>query len=413
MLVADENANPYFKELCDAAKEIAELKAQISRLEKVIDGVLAQHLAGQEPNQVATTAPDALIHVADLEADHSEFDSDDFDSDDHGEEVIDPDAKISLTEERDPQSDHDVVADIAGNQEPDLKSEDVADHEALAASEDNVDTSPRRGSLPRALRSLICRPLKSTSSAPDDLTLIKGIDCATALELAAHGLSGFQNIADLDAERIEDLRTTVTGVDRLHKEVWIEQAAVLAKGHLTAFARETRKNRDIKDTTFTLKPDLIPLESASEDTAPDFTASEIIVDEKLIFEGLAIDKAAATLNNLAMRDLPREMHIERSLDDIVHRDVTTSFLPMGAVDAGFAVEKIAHIAPRPAKDFGNMRALAASLAAAAVIYIASATSGIVKFDTNIVQLMQQTDVCALTTWSSYPDACKQIFGNVL
>lgn len=422
MLVADENTNPYFQELCDAAKEIAELKAQISRLEKMVDGVLAQHLAGQDQLPAAIIAPDVPLQVADHETDLAEFDSNDHtDVDpDHYEltpDEVEPNAEIFVaqdeSEDWDVQPDHDMVADDSVDQDPAIEAEDGPAAEAIATTDSDVLTSPATGSLPSALRSLICRPLTTALSSPDDLTLIKGIDCATALELAAHGLSRFEDIAALDAAKIEDLRAAVAHSERLHKDVWIEQAAVLAKGNLTTFARQTRENRQVEDTTFTLKPELIPFEHGPTDDAPDFTASEIIVDEKMIFDSFVVDQATAVLNDLATRDMPRQMRIDRQLADIrCCKEGETSFLPMAATDAGFAVEKIAHVPPRPERDFGNVRALAASLSAAAVIYIATSTSGILSFDMSVAQMMQ-TDVCALTSWSSYPDACKQIFGNVL
>jgi len=433
MLVADDHTNPCFQELCDAAKEIAELKAQISRLEKLVDGVLAQHLAGQNEIPAALHAPDAPLDITShetdgindtIDRDHTKNDGDAFAGDllNSHSDVSDVDNTAILD---DTVIDNWNYSFDDGADTSDEPSHDEADPELHLAAEDEsvvehaiiADNSaavlPTTGSLPSALRSLICRPLKSALTSPDDLTLIEGIDCATALELTAFGLSTFEDIADLDAQKIEELRATVTGSKHLHKQGWIAQAAILATGDLTAFARQTRENRAVEDTTFTLKPELIAIDSVTEDKAPDFTASEIILDEKISFDQLQVDQAACVLNELAIRNMPRQMYIDRQLADIMCcKDERPSFLPMAATDAGFAIEKIAHTAPKATRDFGNMRALVASLGAAAVIYIATATSGVLSFDTSVAQLME-TDVCALTSWSSYPDACKQILGRVL
>ncbi len=428
MLVADDQANPYFKELYDAANEIAKLKAQITRLEKVVDGVLAQHLAGQEPGAGLMIAPDVPMlndpHL-DEQGDDAFYDAfDDHDQDLAVTEATDVDCQVDcehdtiqtdLASVEEHFAEHDIISDDVPN---DACSDDLsptADETAHNKTASQIDAPLRTSSLPNALRSLICNPTKSALTPPDDLTLIKGIDCATALQLAANDTSRFQDIANLNREAIEKLTATIDGADRLHKQGWIEQAAMLAKGSLSTYARQTQDDRASKDTTFTLKPDLITLERASFDEAKDATKSEIIVDDKIDFNVLKLDQAAATLNELAMRDMPRTIHIERPNTGLMPaKDGTSLFFPMAAQDAGFAVKKIAHVAKRPARDYGNRRALSASLAAtAAIIYVASTTTGAMNFNDNIVQLMQ-TDVCKLANWSSsYPDACRLILGNVL
>lgn len=400
MLVADANTNPYFEELCEAANEIAQLKAQVARLEKVVDGVLAQHLAGQEPHVASQALQAGLVPAPDAPVDLETQDT--LQQDGNAETDHDADAHNGAEDE---------IAETQADLEPVLSSEEAAEETAEPATERAAPLTP--GSLPNALRTLICRPTKPVFTSPDDLTLIKGIDCALALQLAGHGIASFEDVAELNAEKIADLCAHVPDAHRIHKQVWIAQAAMLAKGELTTFARQEQEVRKLEEPDFALKPDIIPLEAITEDTAPDITASEIILDDKIDVERGVIDEASAALRDLSLSDLPRHIYIERPMTDLVRTGKNaTSFIPMAATDSGFAVQKIAHVAPRPERDFGNMRALTASLAAAAVIYVASTTTGAVNFDTTLVQFMQ-TDVCELATWSSYPDACKQILGRVL
>lgn len=405
MLVADANANPYFKELCDAAKEIAELKAQIARLEKVVDGVLAQHLAGQEPSVGMMSAPDAPLHSENVET----FQQDDTDQVD-GAFAYHDDVVYSADE--DESCDTDISQSASHDSESTADCETLNDQTAATSGETDPQPLPS-GSLPNALRSLICRPLKPVFESPDDLTLIKGIDCAMALQLAGHGISSFQDISELDTEKIANLCADIPEAERIYKDVWIAQATLLADGKLTTFARQMNEERNVEEAEFTLKPDVIPLDILSDDTTRDITESEIILDDKIDVEGMIKDQASAMIEELSMRDLPRTIVIERPMTTLVRTgENVTSFIPMAAKDAGFAVQKIVHSAPHRTRDFGNIRALAASLVAAAVIYAATTTSGVAGLDGNVVQIMQ-TDVCKLASWSSYPDACKQLFGIVL
>jgi hypothetical protein len=81
-------------------------------------------------------------------------------------------------------------------------------------------------------------PIPSTPATPqDDFSLIKGIDPATAEVLAGLGLSTFAELANLYQEDVEEIGTALSDPRRICRECWIEQAAILASGHTTAYAR--------------------------------------------------------------------------------------------------------------------------------------------------------------------------------
>lgn len=76
----------------------------------------------------------------------------------------------------------------------------------------------------------------SVLPAPDDLQQIRGIDAALAAALERVGVVNWAEIADW---RHDDVRvaTEILGPSaRIHRDGWIEQAAVLATGRLTRFA---------------------------------------------------------------------------------------------------------------------------------------------------------------------------------
>lgn len=375
MLVADAETNPYFKELSAAAKEIAELKNKVTKLERLIDGIVAQHLAGAEPMMCVAGEVDSV------------------------------DAPVDIPF---PTEDELGVSALAcAYPAAACPAECSADNEQCThpshCERPALDAAPdtEAGTLPAAVRSLICRPTKAALTATDDLTLIKGIDCTTALELAALDLNQFGKIATLDAQGVADLQAAVDQASQIHKDNWIEQAALLADGNLTSYAREVTDTRDGESTENT---DAIQAETIDVLEA---AASEIQVDPLFEFDALSNDTAESTLQDLAQRDLPRAISIEWPATSLMHTpDNTTSFIPMAAADAGFAVKKIAHVTPSKSRDRGNLRALTASLAAAAVVYIVSANAGLISFDMSLAQVIQ-TDVCQLSGLSAFPDACKQ------
>lgn len=68
----------------------------------------------------------------------------------------------------------------------------------------------------------------ATSVPPDDLTRIRNISAATAAALVAAGVRHFQDIADWRAADVARLTQRLHLGRRIHRENWIEQAALLA-----------------------------------------------------------------------------------------------------------------------------------------------------------------------------------------
>ncbi len=71
----------------------------------------------------------------------------------------------------------------------------------------------------------------------DDFTLIRGIDRAIERQMRALGYETYAAIADLNAEDVALIGRALGDTRRLSRDGWIEQAAILACGQLTAFAR--------------------------------------------------------------------------------------------------------------------------------------------------------------------------------
>lgn len=74
----------------------------------------------------------------------------------------------------------------------------------------------------------------------EQLTLIKGIDSKAAGLLNSNGIHSFSDIAALTADDVAELGRMLGDARRICREGWIEQAALLAAGTQTAFARRIR-----------------------------------------------------------------------------------------------------------------------------------------------------------------------------
>ncbi len=76
------------------------------------------------------------------------------------------------------------------------------------------------------------------AAAPaDDLALIKGVSAEDVAVLREAGVASFGAIADWQAGDVERLGARVGGKRRIARENWIEQAALLRAGRMTAHAR--------------------------------------------------------------------------------------------------------------------------------------------------------------------------------
>lgn len=74
-------------------------------------------------------------------------------------------------------------------------------------------------------------------AAPDALTLISSITPAREAELNELGVTNFGQIAGWTVEDVAHISVVMGLGSRITRENWIEQAAVLARGELTAYAR--------------------------------------------------------------------------------------------------------------------------------------------------------------------------------
>ncbi len=80
-------------------------------------------------------------------------------------------------------------------------------------------------------------PVIEIPPAPDDLTLIRTIDTALAASLNSLGIVAFAQIAGWSRPDVMRASQALGLGRRISKENWIEQAAMLASGRVTAFAR--------------------------------------------------------------------------------------------------------------------------------------------------------------------------------
>lgn len=71
----------------------------------------------------------------------------------------------------------------------------------------------------------------------DDLTLIRGIDASTARHLVVRGVTSFAQITAWTAADVAAMTGEMIAPRRISREGWIEQAAALARGDTTHYAR--------------------------------------------------------------------------------------------------------------------------------------------------------------------------------
>lgn len=124
-----------------------------------------------------------------------------------------------------------VAAEDAVASEP---AEAVA--EAIEAPETSDNTEPL-SEASGVSGDLIAAATPEAIRAGDDLTLIRGIDDKAAAILHNFGIVHFRDIAAFQAEDARIVSQALGDGRRLSRECWIEQAALLAKGIMTSYAR--------------------------------------------------------------------------------------------------------------------------------------------------------------------------------
>lgn len=81
----------------------------------------------------------------------------------------------------------------------------------------------------------------AVGSGNDDLTMIRGIDAATAAMLASRGAATFAAIAAWRTADFDIVCDDEITARRIAQQGWIEQAAILAKGEHTDYARRVQR----------------------------------------------------------------------------------------------------------------------------------------------------------------------------
>lgn len=425
MLIADAKTDAKMDALANAAREIAQLKAQIAQLEKTVDGLLAQRLAGQDGPlaDVVTADPVGDEHTAwDTEPGPQDI-ADDAEATAMSAEALHDD--FVWPTDGDEVASHDEMRLVATN-------DAIIFGDVQTAGDSEAQDQPLKlihGSLPDAVRNLICRPAPEALTSNDDLTLIKGVSAEVGLELAARNLNSFDAIAELDPETIATLKSEVSGAETLHRNGWIEQAAILRKGELTKYAQDRVKGEEPACEAETATDDVIDaagaegpvaIETTPERepltctdagtcqnacaacTSTDHEANEAWPTKLVTDPG---DGSSVALSRDA-DELPRTIQISVEDCELLKSSAApTSFLPMGAKDAGFAIQKIAHTPPPQPRDHGHGRALAVSLVASGVIVLGATLFGGLKLDATVSKLLH-ADVCKVTGLTAFPETCK-------
>ncbi len=110
-------------------------------------------------------------------------------------------------------------------------------------SQPNIPTRPEETVPPQSAPGSVAgrnEAMWTAAAMPpgDDLENISGIDGALAEKLKAAGVNRFEDIAGWTAADVAKISATLGLRDEISRQNWIEQAAVLAKGNKTAFAKE-------------------------------------------------------------------------------------------------------------------------------------------------------------------------------
>ncbi|MBK8457416.1 MAG: proton-conducting membrane transporter [Phyllobacteriaceae bacterium] len=114
----------------------------------------------------------------------------------------------------------------------------AAPEAAAAKPASNMATVPAKPAAPSRWRRNPLRPgppRRSSRLAPDDLRLILGIGKTNEKKLHAAGVTTFKQIAAWTSADVKRIGDVINFGERIVKEKWIDQAALLAKGDMDAF----------------------------------------------------------------------------------------------------------------------------------------------------------------------------------
>lgn len=128
----------------------------------------------------------------------------------------------------------------------------------------------------------------------EDFTLIRGIDVTAAAVLYGFGLTHFQDLAAFQAEDVEIVSRALGDERRLNRQCWIEQAAMLSHGKLTAFARE-RLAENLPPDNVVEFPAAVAQPSAAEPMNAAPQTSEIEAEHGAVAELTAVRASGTAL----------------------------------------------------------------------------------------------------------------------
>lgn len=144
-------------------------------------------------------------------------------------------------------------------------------------------------------------PLEGASN--DELTLIDGIDETVVTLLTKHGIHSFQEIADFREADMMRLSDELRDPCRVSRENWIEQAALLQQGVLTAYAQiesdESRFDRLFYIDAYTSHPVSTAFEPSEWALAePSSSLSDRLADAEVGQDGAASIEQADEFDGL-------------------------------------------------------------------------------------------------------------------
>ncbi|MBI1384624.1 MAG: hypothetical protein GC150_06915 [Rhizobiales bacterium] len=187
--------------------------------------------------------------------------------DDEDAEVVDEAIARIDSAEPDAAPIEDWRARTAGREEADLDA--TVEDEGTSGGTDISDTALAIAAAAAGSGVAVATQQGSASAGPamapgeDDLTLVAGIDAWTASMLGGHGITTYADIAGLEAEHVRALNAALGERGRVERQNWIEQAAVLARGGQTLYARRVLATRHQEAGAASPPADEAAMQSAS------------------------------------------------------------------------------------------------------------------------------------------------------
>ena len=135
----------------------------------------------------------------------------------------------------------------------------------------------------------------------DDLKRIEGIGTSVEQVLAEQGVTRYRQIAEWKQEDVQRFNEMLSSGDRIERENWIEQAAILANGGTTKFA--SRMDAGVA---------VAPLTKPAVERFDDAVVTQSEVEESM----KAVEDGPIGLGDLAQLDVPESVEIPETVSDI-------------------------------------------------------------------------------------------------